>query len=156
MNQKPLNSNLVSVILVAFAALFIAVLPVRLQVVPNSSSAQSTLATTVEYTLRMVIGQTPPMAFIGVGGDIDGVINPELKANVGDTVKITVVNGDPVLHDMTIDEFGVTTGQLTQQDQQAVIEFVADKGAMRSRSCATPATCRRQSETGKRPMSALT
>jgi nitrite reductase (NO-forming) len=138
MNQKPLNSNVVSAILVVVAALIVVILPVRLQIVPNSSSAQSTPAITVEYTLRTIIGQTPPMAFIGVGGEIDGVINPELKANIGDTVKITVVNGAPVLHDLTIDEFGVTTGQLTLQDQQAVIEFVADKGGSFKYYCATP------------------
>ncbi|MEO8609503.1 MAG: copper-containing nitrite reductase [Chloroflexota bacterium] len=139
MNQKPLNANLVSAILIAFAALFLVVLPFKLQIVPNSSSAQSTpTATTVEYTLRTVLGQTPPMAFIGVGGSIDGIINPELKANVGDTVKITVINGDPILHDMTIDEFGVSTGQLTLKDQQGVIEFVADKGGSFKYYCATP------------------
>jgi nitrite reductase (NO-forming) len=78
------------------------------------------------------------MAFIGVGGDIDGIINPELKANVGDTVKITVINGDPVLHNLTIDEFGVNTGDLKDKDQQAVVQFVADKGGSFKYYCATP------------------
>jgi nitrite reductase (NO-forming) len=138
MNQKSLNPNLVAAILIAFTGLFLAILPFRLEIVPNISSAQSTPSTTVEYTLRTVIGQTPPMAFVGVGGDIDGVVNPPLKANVGDTVKITVINGDPVLHDLTIDEFGVTTGQLTELDQQAVIEFVANQGGEFKYYCATP------------------
>ena len=50
------------------------------------------------------------MAFQGVGGSIDGQINPLLTANVGDTVRLTVINGDPILHDLTISEFNVTTG----------------------------------------------
>lgn len=67
------------------------------------------------------------MAFTGVGGDIDGVINPTLTANVGDTVRITVINGDPVMHDLKIDEFNVFTGELTAKDQEAIVEFVPDR-----------------------------
>lgn len=79
----------------------------------------------VEYTLLTVIGQTPPMAFQGVGGEIDGILNPELTANVGDTVRITVINGDPVLHDFVIEEFNVTTGNMMEDEQTVTVEFVA-------------------------------
>src|SRR5690606_27715862 len=108
------------VILIAFTALILAVLPVRVQFVPNEASAEATTsvenhaahneaATTstttvsttlvqneqpasnvVEYTLRTAIGGTPAMAFVGVGGEIDGVSNPDLHATVGDTVRLTV------------------------------------------------------------------
>jgi nitrite reductase (NO-forming) len=138
-NRKSLNPNLVAAILIVFAGLFLAILPIKIQIVPNTSNAQSTpTPKNVEYTLRTILGQTPPMAFIGVGGDIDGLINPTLKANVGDTVKITVVNGDPVLHNLTIDEFAVSTGDLKDQDQQGVVQFVADKGGDFKYYCATP------------------
>jgi nitrite reductase (NO-forming) len=80
----------------------------------------------VEYILRTIMGQTPPMAYIGVGGDIDGQINPTLVANVGDTVRLTVINGDPLLHDLKIDELNVFTGELTEKDQQVVLEFTPD------------------------------
>jgi len=126
MKSKSLNANLVTAILAAIGVLIIVVLPFRVQLVPISTSAQETK--TVEYTLRTVIGQTPPMAFIGVGGEIDGIINPPLKANVGDTVRITVINGDPVQHDFVIDEFNVMSEHLTERDQQVVVEFVVDKG----------------------------
>ncbi|MCA9979652.1 MAG: hypothetical protein KDD89_02430, partial [Anaerolineales bacterium] len=64
---------------------------------------------TVEYTLKTVMPAdgNPTMAFEGVGGDIDGLLNPELTAETGDTVRITIINGDPMLHDFLIDEFGV-------------------------------------------------
>lgn len=142
--NKHYNPTWVAVILAVLTILIVAVLPVRVDF--NTSSAQNSdaqeasapesaeavvqqvaqeesAAQTVEYTLRTTLGQTPPMAFMGVGGEIDGVINPTLNARVGDTVRITAINGDPVLHDLTITEFGVTTGQLTQQDQEAVVEF---------------------------------
>lgn len=139
MMRKEINPNFVSVVLIGFTILILAILPIRIQIVPNEASAQETPATAesitvaqtearvIEYTLRTVIGQTPPMAYIGVGGEIDGQINPPLTANVGDTVRITVINGDPVLHNLHIEEFGVTTVDLLAQDQQDTIEFVVDR-----------------------------
>ena len=121
---------------------FLAIAPISIQITPNASVAQAATATTalasadqntanpaprtVEYTLKTVVGLTPAMAFIGVGGTIDGVINPTLNANVGDTVRITVINGDPVMHDLKLDEFNVFTGELTEKDQQVTVEFVPD------------------------------
>ena len=51
----------------------------------------------VEYGLEtaMIDGQ---MAFIGVGGGIDGVHNPTLSAHVGDLVRVTLTAGDGVEH----------------------------------------------------------
>jgi nitrite reductase (NO-forming) len=93
---------------------------------------------TVEYTLSTVMGQTPPMAFIGVGGDIDGVINPTLKANVGDRVIITVINGDPVEHDFVLADFNVTTGSLLTAGEQKSVEFIADKPGTFKYICSIP------------------
>lgn len=131
MNGKAINQNVASAVLIAFAVLIIAILPIRIELSVPSARAQETPVAasagtqTVEYTLRTVIGGTPSMAFQGVGGEIDGLMNPLLTANVGDTVRITVVNGDPVLHDLTITEFNVSTGQMTEDEQTVTIEFVA-------------------------------
>src|SRR5262245_4106476 len=100
MREKQLNPNLAAAILVSITAIvLILVLPVSIRVDIHTSAAQE--AKTVEYTVKTIVGQTPPMAFIGVGGSIDGIINPELSADVGDTVKITVTNGDAIQHDLT-------------------------------------------------------
>ena len=142
--NRQVSPNIAALVLVALAVLCVAILPVSIQIVPQVADAQETPAPVdgyaapaaetqlvaqeaqvVEYTLRTVLGQTPPMAFIGVGGDIDGQINPTLTANVGDTVRVTVINGDPVMHDFVIDEFNVTTGELTTADQTVTVEFVA-------------------------------
>lgn len=92
----------------------------------------------VEYTLRTVVGGDPAMAFVGVGGEIDGVANPNLTANLGDTVRITVINGDPMLHDLTIEELGVTTGDLTQDEETVTVEFVVDQTGAFSYYCSVP------------------
>lgn len=137
--RREINPNLVSGLLLGFAILILAILPIRIQIVPNEVSAQETPSSAettmvaqtegqvVEYTLKTILGQTPAMAYIGVGGDIDGQINPHLTANVGDTVRITLINGDPVLHNLHIDEFGVATSDLVELNQQETIEFVADR-----------------------------
>jgi nitrite reductase (NO-forming) len=139
MNDKSVNPTLASAVLIGFALLILAILPFRIEISMPTAQAQETPAPTteaqpvsaeaaepkiVEYTLRTVLGQTPPMAFQGVGGTIDGQINPTLEANVGDTVRLTVVNGDPVLHDLTINEFNVTTGQMLEDEQTVTLEFV--------------------------------
>lgn len=136
MNQKSVSPNFVSATLILCMLLVVALLPVRLDFSLSSVNAQETPVPTedtqpapavVEYTLLTLIGGTPAMAFQGVGGTIDGQINPTLTANVGDTVRITVINGDSVLHDLTISEFNVTTGEMTEDEQTVTIEFVADK-----------------------------
>ena len=145
--NKQLNSNLVTAILIGVTVLILAVLPIRIQFVPNALEAQETTqpvpvaqtsGSIVEYTLKTVTGQTPPMAFIGVGGSIDGVINPDLTAKTGDTLKITLINGDPIIHDLAIDDFNVSTGQLTQKDQQVTISFLATKPGEFVYHCSIP------------------
>ena len=118
--------------------LAVLILPVHIEVQPATSQAQAPAAHEVHYTLRTVLGQEPVMAFIGVGGEIDGVINPTLTAQVGDQVSLTVINGDPVLHDLTIEAFDVSTGELTDKDQQVTLSFVAAQAGEFEYSCTVP------------------
>lgn len=81
---------------------------------------------TVEYVLSTG-GGTGQLVFVGVGGEIDGEINPTLRANPGDVVKITLINDDGMLHDLVIDEFNVTTEQFAGRDEQDSITFTVDR-----------------------------
>lgn len=76
----------------------------------------------VSYTLETGAGPDG-LAFIGVGGDIDGVANPTLLANPGDTVTIQLINADGMQHDLTLEDLGVTTGELRQKDAAASVTF---------------------------------
>ncbi len=91
----------------------------------------------VEFTLKTG-GDGHSLAFYGVGGDIDGMANPTLNVNPGDVVKITLINGQATEHDLTIDEFGVSTGSLTELDQEASFTFVADKEGTFNYYCKIP------------------
>ncbi len=104
----------------------------------NTTSDVVGTSNVVEYTLGTQSGGDPAMAFIGMGGDIDGQVNPVLFANVGDTVRITLINSDFQAHDLTIDEFSVTTGQLTTQGQEAVVEFTITEAGAYTYYCSIP------------------
>lgn len=144
--NKQISSNYISIILVVFTVVILAIVPIRIEFGPTEIEAQETpvadsvdsSAGVVEFTLRTAIGGDPPMAYVGVGGDIDGISNPELVVNLGDTVRITVINGDPTWHDLLIDEFEVNSGQLLEAEQTVVLEFVADQPGMFFYYCSVP------------------
>lgn len=104
---------------------------------PATISAQNDQQATVTYTLETDSG-AHGLVFIGVGGEIDGVINPTLTAQPGDVVEITLINKDGVLHDLTIDEFGVTTGQFADKDAQKTIRFTVPEAGSYVYYCAIP------------------
>jgi nitrite reductase (NO-forming) len=92
----------------------------------DNTSMTMTEGKTVEYSLMstMIDGQ---MAFVGVGGGIDGVRNPTLSANVGDTVKVTLTGGDSVEHDLAFPDFNAKSEHITGKGATSTFEFVADK-----------------------------
>ncbi|MEX1248053.1 MAG: copper-containing nitrite reductase [Anaerolineales bacterium] len=83
-------------------------------------------AADVEFTL-ITGGDGHNLVFKGVGGDIDGVVNPTLVVDPGSVVQITLVNGQPVEHDLAIDGFNVSTGSVTQLNEERTITFLADQ-----------------------------
>jgi nitrite reductase (NO-forming) len=81
---------------------------------------------TVEYTLKTA-SEGGRLLFIGVGGEIDGQVNPELQANVGDAVDITLINDDGRFHDIVIDEFNATTSVFGEIGQEETVTFTVDQ-----------------------------
>jgi nitrite reductase (NO-forming) len=83
-------------------------------------------STLVEFTL--VTGSTGGgLAFFGQGGSIDGQANPVLSASVGDTVRITLVNGDGMPHDVFLPDLAVQSNLVTSVDQEVVVEFTVSE-----------------------------
>lgn len=110
--------------------------PANEQVAPQEQPPGENAAV-VAYTLTTDIG-AHGMAFIGSGGEIDGIVNPTLTAQPGDIVEITLINGDGVLHDLTIDEFAATTGNMTEKGSQKTIRFTVDQAGSYVYYCAIP------------------
>lgn len=69
-----------------------------------------------EYTLRATM-----LGYF----DENGVRNPVLKARKGETVKITITNGEPLTHDIALEKAGIVSKTIIQQGETASIDFVA-------------------------------
>jgi nitrite reductase (NO-forming) len=91
----------------------------------------------VRYTL-VTGGGTGKLVFVGQGGDIDGQENPTLTAQPGDVVEITLVNGDYILHDLVIDEFGVKSPQIQTADERTTVKFEVHEDGEFAYYCSVP------------------
>lgn len=69
-----------------------------------------------EYTLRATM-----LGYF----DENGVRNPILKAQKGELVRITIINGEPLTHDIALEKAGIVSETLNQTDQTTSVEFVA-------------------------------
>ena len=92
----------------------------------------------VSFTLKGGLIEGGKMAFVGVGGDLDGKINPDLHVKPGDIVEIKLINGDDSIHDLTINELGVATDLVSSQNKEAVVKFKAGEDASYSYFCSIP------------------
>lgn len=92
---------------------------------------------TVEFTLQGGIG-SQGFEWVGVGGDIDGVRNPDLNVTVGDVVKVTVISSDGMQHDFAIDELEVKSEPVTGQGEEVSITFEVTEAGTFIYYCTTP------------------
>ena len=91
----------------------------------------------VSYTLRTGIAEGR-MVFIGFGGTIDGVVNPELVANEGDVVQVTLINGEGAEHDVVFEQPGVSSQHVVGKGSSTTIAFGAKAAGQSSYYCSLP------------------
>ena len=75
-----------------------------------------------EYTLESTM-----VGYRGVGGEIDGVRNPTLWARTGETVRIGIVNGELMVHDIALENLGVKSQQILDKGATTGITFKAER-----------------------------
>jgi nitrite reductase (NO-forming) len=92
---------------------------------------------TVRFSLRTELAQGK-MAFVGVGGAIEGVVNPPLQVAENDVVQVTLINGDNVEHDVVFPEFGAATDKVARKGASSVTVFRADKSGEFAYFCSLP------------------
>ena len=92
----------------------------------NLSRQAAEYTPNVSFTLKTAIGKFG-MAFVGEGGAIDGVINPELHVKSGDVVQITLVDGDGAQHNIFLPDFNAHSDDITGPGASTVIVFRADQ-----------------------------
>src|SRR5688500_15648101 len=73
-----------------------------------------------EYRLESTM-----LGYRGLGGEIDGVRNPALWARTGETVRITIVNGELMVHDIVLEKLGVKSQQIVDKGATTSITFKA-------------------------------
>ena len=91
----------------------------------------------VRFRLRTELAEGK-MAFVGVGGDIEGIVNPTLRVNDGDVVQVSLVNNDGIDHDVVFPEFKAGTDRVNRKGASSVTVFRADKAGEYAYLCSLP------------------
>ena len=75
-----------------------------------------------EYTLESSI-----LGYRGVGGEIDGIRNPTIWALTGETVRITIVNAELMVHDIALEKHAVKSPEILDKGATTNITFKAEQ-----------------------------
>jgi putative membrane-bound dehydrogenase-like protein len=85
-----------------------------------ATQAQTPAPIDREYTLESTM-----LGYKGIGGDIEGVRNPPLWARTGETVRINIVNGELMVHDITLEKHNVRSAQILDKGATSSVTFKA-------------------------------
>lgn len=92
---------------------------------------------TVSFTLVGGVGSMG-FEFMGVGGDIEGVRNPDLNVKVGDVVEIILINGDGMTHDWVVTELELASDKARVKDESVRLVFTATQAGTFIYLCTEP------------------
>ena len=100
------------------------------QTAPDSgatvAASHSDMHAPVTFTLRSGVAEGR-MVYIGAGGDIEGEVNPTLTVHEGETVQVTLINGEGAEHDIVVDQYAARTQHVVGKGASSAMSFVADK-----------------------------
>lgn len=91
-------------------------------VIPVETTPEASANFDAEFTLKTV-AESGKLAYVGVGGEIDGIINPDLIIKPGDIVHINLVNGDGMPHDFYQPDLDIKTDYVVKIDDKVEIVF---------------------------------
>jgi nitrite reductase (NO-forming) len=129
-----MTTNRCSALLVCFTSVSIILAGCAVQPAGRQSEINGEV---LEYALKTSL-EDGRMVFVGVGGDINGQFNPTLKANVGDTVKITLISGEGAQHDIGFPDFNVQSEPVSGVGKSTTFSFIPDGGGTFNYSCLIP------------------
>jgi len=89
------------------------------------------------FTLRSGIAEGR-MVFLGVGGDINGKVNPTLNVHEGEIVQINLINGEGAEHDIVVDQYGVRSDRVVGKGASSIMSFTADRTGEFVYFCSVP------------------
>ncbi len=103
----------------------------------NSTATGAGYLQDAKYTLRSGIAEGR-MVYIGVGGTIDGKVNPILTAAAGQVVQLTLINGEGAEHDIVFPEQDARSPRVTGKGASTTIAFRAAKSGDFTYFCSVP------------------
>ena len=103
----------------------------------STAVAPSSGVADVTYTLRSGIAEGR-MVFVGIGGAIDGKVNPTLTAAEGQTVQVTLINGEGAEHDITFPDQGVKSPRVIGKGASTTIVVPAGRPGDYTYFCSAP------------------
>jgi nitrite reductase (NO-forming) len=89
------------------------------------------------YTLRSGIAEGR-MVYLGVGGSIEGKVNPVLTAFEGQVVQLTLINGEGAEHDIVFPDHDARSPRVTGKGASTTIAFRAAKSGDFIYFCGVP------------------
>ena len=92
---------------------------------------------TVRFRLKTELAEGK-MAFVGIGGDIEGVVNPTLRVAEGAVIQVGLVNNDGIEHDVIFPQFKAGTDRVNRKGAASVTVFRADKAGEFDYFCSLP------------------
>jgi len=75
-----------------------------------------------EFTLKTA-AKNGKLLYIGVGGEIDGIINPDLVVQPGDVVRVVLVDGDGMPHDLFLPDWDVKSDYVVKIGDETELVF---------------------------------
>ena len=106
------------------------VAPVAEQAAPDPAAAGASASVSYHnpttFTLKTGIA-TGRMVYIGVGGDINGQVNPTLMVHEGELVQINLINGEGAEHDVVIDQYAARSSIVVGKNASSTFSFTAGK-----------------------------
>lgn len=78
------------------------------------------------FTLKSGIAEGR-MVYLGVGGDINGKVNPQITVHEGELVQINLINGEGAEHDVVIDQFAARSERVVAKGASSTFSFAADR-----------------------------
>jgi nitrite reductase (NO-forming) len=111
--------------------------PPPAQAPQTTPSPSVTYVPDARYTLRSGIAEGR-IVYIGVGGSIDGKVNPVLTAAQGQVVQLTLINGEGAEHDIVFPDQNTRSPRVTGKGASTTIAFRADRSGDFTYFCSVP------------------
>jgi nitrite reductase (NO-forming) len=104
---------------------------------PSPTGADIGYVPDAKYTLRSGIAEGR-MVYFGVGGEIDGKVNPVLTAAEGQVVQLTLINGEGAQHDIVFPDQDARSPRVVGKNASTTIAFRAPKAGDFTYFCSVP------------------